>query len=67
LTPAKAQSTPSSEGRDELSWRNFHRYFSDLCGLCVFAGDNPNFGCGFAALGPLWLDIFSASVAAVPR
>jgi hypothetical protein len=27
LTPAKAQSTPSSEGRDELSWRIFHRYF----------------------------------------
>jgi hypothetical protein len=27
LTPAKAQSTPSSEGRDELSWRIFHCYF----------------------------------------
>jgi hypothetical protein len=24
--------------------------FSDLCGLCVFAGDNPSFGCGVAAL-----------------
>ena len=22
---------------------------SDLCGLCVFAGDIPRFGCGFAA------------------
>jgi hypothetical protein len=25
--------------------------FSDLCGLGVFAGDIPSFGCGFAALG----------------
>jgi len=27
--------------------------FSDLCGLGVFAGDIPSFGCGFAALGSL--------------
>jgi len=27
LTPAKAQSTPSSEGKDELSLGNFHHYF----------------------------------------
>ena len=26
--------------------------FSDLCGLGVFAGDIPSFGCGGAALGP---------------
>jgi hypothetical protein len=37
LTRAKAQSTPSSEGRDELSWRNSSPLFSDLCGLGVFA------------------------------
>jgi hypothetical protein len=37
LTLAKAQSTPSSEGRDELSGRNSLPLFSDLCGLCVFA------------------------------
>jgi len=24
--------------------------FSDLCGLGVFAGDFPSFGCGYAAL-----------------
>jgi hypothetical protein len=29
----------------------FSPLFSDLCGLCVFAGDNPSFGCGSAALG----------------
>lgn len=29
----------------------FSPLFSDLCGLCVFAGDNPSFGCGYAALG----------------
>jgi hypothetical protein len=59
LTRAKAQSTPSSEGRDELSERNSSPLFSDLCGLGVpsamlrtcFAGDIPRFGCGFAALG----------------
>jgi hypothetical protein len=45
----------------------FSPLFSDLCGLCVFAGDIPNFGCGYAALGPLWLNFFSALVAAVPR
>jgi len=28
--------------------------FSDLCGLGVFAGDIPSFGCGFAAIGFLW-------------
>jgi hypothetical protein len=28
--------------------------FSDLCGLGVFAGDIPSFGCGSAALGPSW-------------
>jgi predicted PurR-regulated permease PerM len=30
--------------------------------LCAFAGDIPSFGCGFAALGSLWLiapDYFS--------
>jgi len=27
LTPAKAQSTPSSEGKDKLSLGNFHHYF----------------------------------------
>jgi hypothetical protein len=27
LTPAKAQSTPSSEGKEELSLGNFHHYF----------------------------------------
>jgi hypothetical protein len=26
-----------------------NRFFF-LCGLCVFAGDTPNFGCGVAAL-----------------
>jgi hypothetical protein len=30
----------------------FPRYFSDLCGLCVFARDSPSLGCGFAALDP---------------
>jgi hypothetical protein len=29
---------------------DFSPLFSDLCGLCVFAGDNPSFGCGVAAL-----------------
>jgi hypothetical protein len=29
--------------------------FSDLCGLGAFARDIPNFGCGPAALGALWL------------
>jgi len=26
--------------------QDFSPLFSDLCGLCVFAGDNPSFGCG---------------------
>jgi hypothetical protein len=30
---------------------NFSPLSSDLCGLCVFAGDNPSFACGSAALG----------------
>jgi hypothetical protein len=50
-TRAEAQSAPSSEGRDELSWRNYSPLFSDLCGLGVFARDIPAFGCGPAALG----------------
>jgi hypothetical protein len=54
LTRAKAQSTPSSERRDELSWRNNSPLFSDLCGLGVFARDIPSFGCGPAALGSSW-------------
>src|SRR5262245_57254442 len=39
ISPAKAPRTLSSD-----------KYFF-LCGLCVSAGDNPRFGCGFAALG----------------
>jgi len=35
-----------------------------LCGLCAFARDNPAFGCGFAALGSLWLNLFSSLVEA---
>jgi len=50
LTPAKAQSTPSSERRDKLSWKVFSPLFSDLC---VFAGEIPKFGRGCAALGDL--------------
>jgi hypothetical protein len=40
LTPAKAQSTLSSEERDELFWKIWNNYspiFSELCGLGVFA------------------------------
>jgi len=67
LTRAKAQRSPSSEGRDELSERNSSPLFSDLCGpfdvaqdmlgvpsavlRTCFAGDIPRFGCGSAALG----------------
>jgi len=54
LTRAKAQSTPSSEAKDENSAYEFIPSLSDLCGLGVFAGDIPNFGCGYAALGPSW-------------
>jgi hypothetical protein len=40
FTSAKAPRAPSLE-----------QYFSFLCGLCVFAGDNSDsFGCGPAAL-----------------
>jgi len=28
-----------------------------LCGLCAFARDIPSFGCGFAALRSLWLNL----------
>jgi hypothetical protein len=43
-------------------------YYSELRALRVLRGENffP-FGCGSAALGPLWLNFFSASVAAQPR
>jgi len=33
---------------------NYFHYFSELCGLGVFAGDIPNFGCGSATLCPSW-------------
>jgi hypothetical protein len=40
----------------------FFAYFA------FFAVKNPLLlGCGFAALGPLWLNLFSALVAALPR
>ena len=35
--------------------------------LRVFAGDTPNFGCGFAALGSLRLNICVTLIAASPR
>jgi hypothetical protein len=40
ISPAKARRTPSSE--------NYFIHF--LCGLCVFAGNIPSFGCGLVAL-----------------
>jgi hypothetical protein len=67
LTPAKAQSTPSSEGKDELSLGNFHHYFPTFAPFACFARDIPNFGCGSAALGSLWLNLFVSFVAALPR
>jgi len=50
LTPAKAQSAPSSEGRDELSWRTFRRYFP---GFAAFAPLREIFRVLVAAL-PRW-------------
>ena len=38
----------------------FSPLFPDLCDLFVFARDNPSFGCGFTALGPLWLTFLSS-------
>jgi hypothetical protein len=53
LTPAKAQSTPSFGTERLIILQTILFIFSDLCGLGVFAGDIPSFGCGFAALGSL--------------
>jgi hypothetical protein len=47
LTPAKAQSTPSSAGRDELSWRTVHRYFP---GFAAFSPLREIFRVSVAAL-----------------
>jgi hypothetical protein len=54
MTRAKAQSTPSSEGRVDYLWKNYSPLFSDLCGLGVFARDIPSSGRALsAALGTL--------------
>src|SRR3989304_3520079 len=34
--------------------------------LCAFAGDIPNFGCGYAALGSLWLTSAYCSLLTAP-
>jgi hypothetical protein len=46
LTPAKAQSMPSFGTERLIIFTN--NPISDLCGLGVFAGDIPSFGCGVA-------------------
>jgi hypothetical protein len=48
-SPAKARRTPSLE--------NYFIHF--LCGLCVFAGDIPSFGCGVAARGSMYTPLLS--------
>jgi hypothetical protein len=48
IPPAKA---PSSEGKDKIFSQMIFTILSDLCGLCVFAGDIPSFGCGCSPTG----------------
>jgi hypothetical protein len=56
LTPAKAQSTPSSEGKDELSLGNFHHYFPTFAAFASLREIFRFFWGGSAALGSLWLN-----------
>jgi hypothetical protein len=46
--------TPSSDEKNNNSFKLFLFLFSDLCDLGVFAGDIPSLGCGFAAPCTLW-------------
>jgi hypothetical protein len=45
---------PSSDEQEKYSFALISPFSPDLCGLGVFAGDIPSFGCGYAALGPWW-------------